>query len=141
MVISEGMAVTAESVLFNPIESAKILLNDLYPSKLKLEEDLVSLIKQNDIRKGFRRFESNLAFHKYVDDWSEKELVTYIKSFGIIANNVIPGILAFVLDELWAPYIQTYQGERLRTNKFGEKPSPEKFRKIISEQTLPSDLI
>ncbi|MFW9951104.1 MAG: hypothetical protein ACFFKA_13380 [Candidatus Thorarchaeota archaeon] len=141
MVISEGIGVTAEVVIFDPIESAQILLNNLDHTNLKLDEDLDSLIKQNEIRKCFRKFESNLALHKYVDEWSESRIVKYIKSFEIIDDKVIPGILTFISDELWGPYMQTYQGERLITNKFGEKPSPLDFRRILTEQTLPSDLV
>ncbi|MFW9951588.1 MAG: hypothetical protein ACFFKA_15845, partial [Candidatus Thorarchaeota archaeon] len=97
-------------------------------------------IKQSEIREGFRRFEGNLAYHKYVDKWNDNELRKYANDFQVIPDEGIKAMLNFISDDIWAPYILVYQGERLISEKFGNRPSPEDFRKLLTEQTLPSEL-
>ena len=58
----------------------------------------------------------------------------------MIPDKGIRAILKFISDELWAHYVLVYQGERLITEKFGNRPSPKHFRRLLTEQTLPSDL-
>ena len=140
MVISEGIGVTAVNVLFDHTERAQILLEKIHPNP-KIEDTLETLTKQSEVREGFRRFESNLAYHKYVHKWSDDKLIKYAKSFKIITDMAIKSILGFISNKLWAPYVFTYQGERLITEKFGNRPSPKHFRKLLIEQTLPSDLL
>ena len=99
------------------------------------------LIGQSEIRRGYRRFESNLVYHKYVDEWDDKKLRAYAKSFKVIPDMAIEAKFKFISDKLWAPYVMTYQGERLITEKYGIRPAPENFHKLLTEQTLPSDII
>ncbi len=106
----------------------------------ELEDPLEILMGQSDINAGFRRFESNLAYHKYVDKWDDNKLIKYANNFKLIPDEGISSMLEFISDELWAPYILVYQGERLIIEKYGNKPSPNQFLKLIGEQTLPSDL-
>jgi len=139
MVISEGIGVTAENVMFSPTESIRSLIEDIHPVPIN-EASIDSLIGQSEIRRGFRRFESNLAYHKYVNKWNDKKLIEYAKNFKVIPFASIKGLLKFISDKLWAPYTMTYQGERLITEKYGVQPSPKDFRSLLTEQTLPSDL-
>ncbi|MBY9009859.1 MAG: hypothetical protein KGD74_08350 [Candidatus Lokiarchaeota archaeon] len=139
MVISEGIGVTAENVMFSPTESIRSLIEDIHPVPI-IEASIDALIGQGEIRRGFRRFESNLAYHKYVNKWDDNKLIDYAKNFKVIPDTSIKAHLKFISDNLWAPYIMTYQGERLITEKYGVRPSPKDFRKLLTEQTLPSDL-
>jgi len=140
MVISEGIGVTAESVMFSPTESIRLLLEDIHPVPIN-EGSIDALIGQSEIRGGFRRFETNLAYNKYVNKWDDKKLIDYAKSFKVIPSTSIKTLLKFISDKIWAPYTMTYQGERLITEKYGIRPSPKDFRRLLTEQTLPSDLI
>lgn len=139
MVISEGIGETAEFVIFDPKESTKILLDEfcLNPEN---EDSLEVLIEQSKIKRGFRRFQSNLAYHKHVNGWNDEDLLKYSRNFEIIPENAIQPILNLISDDLWAPYSIIYQGERLITEKFGFKPSPKHFKSLLINQTLPSDL-
>jgi len=140
IVISEGIGILAEPMLFDSVESSKILIESFFP--LPNEEDsLEILIGQKEIREGFRRFESNLAYHKHVNEWDDDKLIKYTKNFKIIPRKGINSMLEFISDEIWAPYVLVYQGERLIIEKFGNRPSPKHFQRLISEQFLPSDLI
>ncbi|MBY9021436.1 MAG: hypothetical protein KGD67_10275 [Candidatus Lokiarchaeota archaeon] len=139
MVISEGIGVTAESVMFSPTESIRSLIEDIHPVPIN-EVSIETLIDQSEIRRGFRRFESNVAYHKYVNKWDDKKLIDYAKSFKVIPDTSIKAQIKFISDKLWAPYAMAYQGERLITEKYGVRPSPKDFRRLLIEQTLPSDL-
>jgi hypothetical protein len=140
MVISEGIGVTVESVLFNPTDSIRSLIESIHPIP-KNEVSIEILIDQSEIRMGYRRFESNLAYYKYVNKWDDKKLIDYAKNFKVIPDTAIKAHLKFISDKIWAPYAMTYQGERLITEKYGIRPSPKDFRRLLTEQTLPSDLI
>lgn len=139
MVISEGIGVTAENVMFTPSESIRSLIEVIHPVPIN-EASIDTLIAQSEIRRGFRRFESNLAYHKYVNKWEDKKLIDYAKSFKVIPDTSITAVLNFISDKIWAPYVMAYQGERLITEKYGVRPSPKDFRRLLTEQTLPSDL-
>jgi len=140
MVIHEGMGELAEKILFNSSESNKILLEEFCPDP-SIEDDLETLIKQNEIRSGFKGFDYNLAYYKYVKGWNDDKLIRYSRDFKVIPENGIKAMIRFISDEIWAPYIPVYQGERLIIEKFGKKPSPNQFQELITNQTLPSDLI
>jgi len=139
MVISEGIGVTAESVIFSPTESIRSLIERIHAVPIN-EVSIETLIGQTEIRRGYRRFESNLAYHKYVNKWDDKKLIDYAKSFKVIPDTSIKALLKFISDKLWAPYTMAYQGERLITEKYGVRPSPKDFRRLLTEQTLPSGL-
>jgi len=140
MVISEGIGVTAEDVIFSPAESIRSLIDCIYTPPIN-EDSIETLIGQCEIRRGFRRFESNLAYNKYVNKWDDKKLIDYAKGFKVIPSTAITALLKFISDKLWAPYSMSYQGERLITEKYGIRPSPKAFRRLLTEQTLPSDLL
>ncbi|MFX0039064.1 MAG: hypothetical protein ACFFCY_07245 [Promethearchaeota archaeon] len=139
MVISEGIGQVAERVIFDPLESVKISLEN-FCANPEIEDSLDILIQQKEIREGFRRLQCNLAYYKYVDGLLEKDLIKYAESFKVIPEEGIKGIIEFISDELWGSYIMVYQGERLITEKFGKRPSPEQFRRLLTEQTLPCEL-
>jgi hypothetical protein len=139
IVISEGVGILAKKVLFNRTESSKILLERFFPNPEE-EDSLEVLVAQSKIREGFRRIESNLAYLKHVDNWSDDQLIKYAKSFKVIPDIGIKQMLELISDKLWAPYMLVYQGERLISEKFGKRPTPKNFLRLLSEQTLPSDL-
>ncbi|MFW9773264.1 MAG: hypothetical protein ACFFFB_06405 [Candidatus Heimdallarchaeota archaeon] len=140
IVIAEGLGVLAETTIFDYNESSKILLDQFCPNP-KNEDSIEILTAQCEIREGFRRFESNLAYHKYVNNWSNDELIKYSKDFKAVPDEGIKAILEFISDDLWAPYAFVYQGERIISDKLGNKLTPRQFLKLAAEQTLPSDLL
>jgi hypothetical protein len=46
----------------------------------------------------------------------------------------------FISDDTWAPYVISYQGERIIREKLGDPPRIKLFRKLTTEKTIPSDL-
>ncbi|MFW9825175.1 MAG: hypothetical protein ACFFE4_19695 [Candidatus Thorarchaeota archaeon] len=139
MVIHEGIGDIAEGILFSPFEKTKISLEVFCPHP-EIEDDIETLIKQNEIRSGFSELDYNLAYYKYVKGWSDDELIKYTRNFKLIPENGIKAKLSFISDEIWAPYALVYQGKRLIIEKIGNNPTPDQFRDLIINQIIPSDL-
>lgn len=76
MVISEGIGILAEKFLFNETKRAEIMHDFIFPNPKK-EDSTAVIMAQNEIREGFRRFKCNLAYHKYVNQWSDEKLIKY----------------------------------------------------------------
>ena len=72
---------------------------------------------------------------------SNDSIMSYVERFEFFPKEGLMEMLKFVSDKIWAPYVFTYQGDSLITKKYGKPPSKENFYKIISEQTIPSDII
>ena len=139
IVIHEGIANLAERMLFKPLELAEIMLENLCPNP-KLEDDFNLIVAQNALKRDISRIESNLAYNKHINHWSDQELIKYVKKFELFPEISIKQSLKFISDAIWAPYIFSYQGDSIITKKFGNPPSKISYRKILSEQTLASDL-
>jgi len=139
IVISEGIGQIAENVLFLPKQSILISLENfcVYP---EIEDDLELLIKQIQLKKKFRVLEGALAYYKYNNNWNDNEIREFLRQLELTTEPAITSMLKFISDELWAPYVLSYQGERLLIEKFGNHPNPEYFQTVYLENTLPSDL-
>ena len=81
--IYEGMGELAEDVIFNIEEMTQISLEEFcpYPDD---EDTLEILIQQTKIRRGFRNFKQNLAYHKHISEWSDEDLIAYCNEFKYI---------------------------------------------------------
>ncbi|KKN51145.1 hypothetical protein LCGC14_0625650 [marine sediment metagenome] len=139
-VISEGIGNTGIDSLFTPREKAKIALDNLCP--IPDQEDLELNIAQNSAWKAFGGFSGNIAIHAHVDEWSDEKLINYGMKFEIYSENRIKQQLKFIRDPLWSTYVFNYFiGEKLIKKKYGENPSIDDFKKLLTHPFLPSDLI
>ncbi|MFW9828275.1 MAG: hypothetical protein ACFFEY_11840 [Candidatus Thorarchaeota archaeon] len=136
----EGMGEIAEDVIFSAKELSRILLENFCPNP-ETEDTLEILIKQCEIRRGFRTFNQNVAYHMHIDGWKKEDLISYCKMFKVLADSNIKSLLNFISNEIWGLYVLAYQGERIIRDKFGNPPTIGSFRKLITEQNLTSDLI
>ncbi|MFX1389681.1 MAG: hypothetical protein ACFE9Z_06420 [Promethearchaeota archaeon] len=139
-VIYEGMGELAQDVIFNIEEIAEISLRNLSFQTYEYDT-LDSLIQQYEIKKGFRGFNQNLAYFKHIKGWKDEKLIKYSEQFKYLSKQNIIVTLNFISDDVWAPYVLAYQGERIIREKFGDPPNLKFFRKLISEKVLPSDLV
>jgi hypothetical protein len=139
-VIAEGIGNTGIGVLFSFEDMADITLNQLCPLK-NPEITKEELIEHFKITRDTKGIFNNLAIHAHIDGFTDEELIKYGSDFGIWPKMELRRYLKFIRDPMWAPYVFTYQaGEKLILKKYGERPSPEDFRKLLSQPILPSDL-
>jgi hypothetical protein len=140
-VIAEGIGNTGLDVLFTVSEQIEIGLKELCPDP-KREYSLEILIAENEARKNIMAFANNLAIHAYVDGWSDDQLVKYGLDFGFVTEERLRQNLMFIRNPLWSTYVFNYFiGETLIKKKFGERPSPADFKRLLTQPILPSDLM
>jgi hypothetical protein len=139
-VIAEGIANAGIDVLYNLEQIAEISLNYLCPTS----ETVTSVINVKDyilIKRNIRGIFNNLALHAYIDEWSDEELIKYGLDFGLWTKIELERYLKFIRDPMWSSYVFTYSsGEKLIKKKYGDQPSPEKFKILLTHPILPSDL-
>ncbi|MFX0030575.1 MAG: hypothetical protein ACFE8B_15290, partial [Candidatus Hermodarchaeota archaeon] len=140
-VIAEGIGNTGLDVLFTVPEQVKIGLEEFCQNPKK-EYSLDALIAENEATKNLMALMNNLAIRAHVDDWSDDQLVEYGLDFGFVIEERLRQNLMFIRSPLWSTYVFNYFiGEMLIKKKFGDRPSPDDFKKLLTQPILPSDLI
>jgi hypothetical protein len=140
-VIAEGIGNTGLDVLFTVPEQVRIGLEEICPDPEK-EYSIDALIAENEATKNLMALLNNLAIHAHVDGWSDDQLVEYGLDFGFIMEERLRQNLMFIRSPLWSTYVFNYFiGEMLIKKKFGDRPSPADFKKLLTQPILPSDLI
>lgn len=140
-VITEGMADMALNVLYSYEEATKIGLEELCPNPLD-EDDPLFINKQWENAYLPVELMSNLAYLKYVNGWSDEKIIEYGLKFEFSPEGLIRKNLEYINNPIWAPYSFCYfYGKKLIEDKFGEHPSLENFKRLLTSPLLPSDLI
>ncbi len=140
-VIREGIGDIAMNVLFSYEEGARRGLETLCPNPSE-EDDIEFFIKQ--WKAGYKAIglRTNLSYHAHVDGWSEAELIKYGLQFGYYNKEELKQHLKFILNPFTATYSFCYTtGKQLIEKKFGEHPSPNNFKILLTQPLLPSDLL
>ncbi|MFX1410926.1 MAG: hypothetical protein ACFFA6_11265 [Promethearchaeota archaeon] len=140
-VISEGLANTGLDVLFSPQEIAKISLEELCLDP-KDEYSLDKLVAEREAIKKAYALLNNIAILAHVEEWSDDQLIKYVLNFGLITKKRLKQHLIFIHHPLWSTYVFNYFiGEMMIKKKFGQRPSPEDFKMLLTRPILPSDLL
>lgn len=139
MVISEGIATTADLILFTPKEMLSYLLENFCINP-ELEDSLEILVEQSLIKRNLRYFEHKLAYYKYVEGWENEKLKRFVRELGIYPEEGLNTVIQYISDEIGAIYSIIYQGELIIKKKYGEHPDPNHFLELITNQILPSDI-
>ncbi|MFX1323575.1 MAG: hypothetical protein ACFE8N_01365 [Promethearchaeota archaeon] len=141
LIISEGIADIAINMLYTYREHAKIAIENfcLNPSKM----DTIDLLTQQyEIRDKIHLFSYNLAYLSLVEKWSEKKLLNYATSFEIYSKETIKNLLLLTNDQVYASTLFSYTlGRNLLVNRYGGFPSLKNFQQLLTNSTLPSDLV
>jgi len=141
LIISEGIAELAISVLFNYREQAEIGLSEFCPDTLQ-ESSLEKLTYQNSIRRRGDYIMFNLGYYAHVEKWSNDKLFRYADAFEIYSEKDIKNRIK-ILDD---PVLSTtpfsyYTGSKLIIDKYGEFPQVQKFEELLTNPILPSNLV
>ncbi len=140
LVISEGIANKAISILFSNQEVAEIGLNEFCPDASK-EYSLEELVLQDKVKRKIPLFWYNFAYHALVDRYNEKELMLYGKNFEIFSNeDLITGIERMSTPAYSNNAFIYYIGNNI-LKSYGDVPSLKEFQNLLVNPILPSDLI
>jgi hypothetical protein len=140
LIISEGIAHKAISVLFSSQESAEIGLREFCPDASK-EASLEELVLQEKVKKKLPVFWYNFAYHAVIDKYSEEELIRYGKNLEIFHEEGIRTEIKRLSDPTYSKNAFMYNlGKNIIENKYGKFPSVKDFRNLLVNPILPSDL-
>ena len=140
LVISEGIANKAISILFSNQEVAEIGLKEFCPDPSK-EVSLEELELQDKVKAKIPLFWYSFAYHALVDGYDEKKLKRYGKSFEIFSKeDIITGIQRISNPTYSNNAFIYYIGNNLLQN-YGDVPSLKDFQNLLVNPILPSDLI
>ncbi len=140
LVISEGIANKAISVLFSNQEVAEIGLNEFCSDPLK-EVSLEELEQQNIVKAKIPLFWYNFVYHALVDKYNKKELMRYGKSYEFFSDeDLITGIERMSNPAYSNNSFMYYLGNNI-LQKYGDVPSLKEFKNLLVNPILPSDFI
>lgn len=141
LIISEGIADLALSVLFSNREAVEISLQEFCPDSSK-EDSLEVLIAQNSVRGKISLFWYNFAYRALIDKYSDKELIQYGSHFEIFSENDIKNQIKRFSNPVYSKNAFTYNlGRKIIKQKYGEIPSVKDFQNLLVNPILPSDLM
>ncbi|MBY8988236.1 MAG: hypothetical protein KGD61_07260 [Candidatus Lokiarchaeota archaeon] len=140
LVISEGIANTAISVLYSDKEIAEIGLQE-FCSSASEEPSLEKLVLQEIVKRKLPQFWYNFAFHALIDRYDDKELIRYAKYYEIFSEDDIKSEIKRLINPTHSKNAFLYNlGSNAIKNKYGESPSAKKFKDLLINPVLPSDL-
>ncbi|MHA1349508.1 MAG: hypothetical protein ACTSPZ_01570 [Promethearchaeota archaeon] len=139
LVVSEGIANKAISLLFSNREVVEIGLNEfcLDPSK---EVSLEELELQDLVKAKIPLFWYNFAYHALIDKYSEDDLIQYGKNLGIFNKKILITVIERMSNPAYSNNTFMYYLGNNILQKFGDIPSLKEFRNLLINPNLPSDL-
>ena len=141
MIISEGIANLANSMLYSNKESAEIGLRE-FCTDISKEASLEKIILQNKLKTKIPIFWYNFAYHAVVDKYSEEELIQYGKDVELFNEDVLKIELKRLSTPAYSKNAFLYNlGTNIIRKKYGKTPSVKEFQNLLMNPTLPSDLI
>jgi len=141
MIISEGIANLANSMLFSNKESAEISLKEFCPDVSK-EPCLEKLILQDKLKTKIPIFWYNFVYHAVVDKYSEEELIQYGKNVKLFSEEILKMELKRLSNPAYSKNAFLYNlGTNVIRQRYGKTPSIKEFKNLLVNPTLPSDLI
>ena len=140
LIISEGIANTAVSMLFSYRDQAEISLREFCLDSSE-EDSLDVIMAQNRVKGKMHLYLHNLAYHALVNGWSEERLIRYATSFEIFSQEDLKKRIKFLFNSVYSTTAFSYNiGSKLIIKKYGEFPSAKDFRDLLIHPILPSDL-
>ncbi len=140
MIISEGIANLANSMLYSNKESAEICLRE-FCSDVSKEASLEKIILQDKVKVKIPIFWYNFAYHAVVDKYSEEELIQYGKDIQLFNYEVLKMELKRLSNPAYSKNAFLYNlGTNVLRQKYGKIPSIKEFQNLLVSPTLPSDL-
>jgi len=141
MIISEGIANLANSMLYSNKESAEIGLRE-FCTDVSKETSLEKIILQDKVKAKIPIFWYNFAYHAVVDKYSEEELIQYGKNVELFNEEVLKMELKRLSNPGYSKNAFLYNlGTNVLRQKYGKIPSVKEFQNLLVNPTLPSDII
>jgi len=140
LIISEGIANTAISVLFSSQKAAEIGLREFCQDASK-EYSLEELVLQDKVKRKIPLFWYNFAYHALVDKYSDDKLMRYGKNVEIFGEEGLRNEIKRLSNPTYSKNAFMYNlGIEAIEQKYGKSISTKDFRNLLINPILPSDL-
>lgn len=139
LIISEGIANIAISILFSNQEVAEIGLKEFCQDPSK-EASLEELELQNLVSIKIPLFWYNFAYHALVDRYNEKELMSYGRNFEIFSDEDLITGIERISNPAYSNNAFMYHIGNNILQSYGAVPSIKDFQHFLVNPILPSDL-
>ncbi|MCA9880103.1 MAG: hypothetical protein KC442_20050, partial [Thermomicrobiales bacterium] len=141
--ISEGIATTAEGMIFAPEELAAFRREQVYPLA-GISGDPEREMAIAEARAHLASVPSNAALLLHEAGANPEEVTAYLQRYGLSTEGEARQRLRFISDPLWRAYIFTYDvGRELVLKWLGDGPAAERrqrYARLLTEQVTPSQL-
>jgi hypothetical protein len=141
--ISEGIATTAEEMVFSPNELVRFRRDRVYPAA-GISGDPEREIAIAAARRELASVPGNAALLLHEEGRNEAEVLAYLQRYGLSTDAEARQRLRFIANPLWRSYIFTYHvGHDLITRWLEAAPGEERaarYRTLLTEQIYPSQL-
>jgi hypothetical protein len=142
-VISEGIATTAEEMIFTPEELVRFRRERVYPAA-GITGDPEREIAIAEARRGLASVPGNAALLLHEEGRDAEEVGAYLQRYGLSTEAEARQRLRFIADPLWRAYIFTYHvGHELLARWLRGLPAAERrrrFRTLLTDQVYPSQI-
>ena len=139
-VISEGIATTAEEMLFTPQELVRFRQDVVYPIAgitADAERELTIVAATH----ALRSVAANAALLLHEEGQDPETVVAYLQRYGLSSEPEARQRLRFIADPLWRAYIFTYHAGYDLIAAWLDRASPaerrRRFRALLTEQIVP----
>jgi hypothetical protein len=91
-------------------------------------------------RKPLERVSGNVALMLYEDGSSEDDALEYLRQWALMSERRANQALRFITDPMWRSYVTTY-ADGYRVCREWVDGDPARFKRLLTEQLTPADLI
>lgn len=141
--ISEGIATTAEEMVFSPPELVQFRRERVYPTA-GISGDPEREMAIATARRELSSVPGNAALLLHEEGRTEAEVAAYLQRYGLSTEEEARQRLRFIANPLWRAYIFTYHvGHDLISRWLAAAPAEERtarYRTLLTDQVYPSQL-
>ena len=135
--ISEGIAGLGPEILLGDDEE-RLTARHVVPLGIEYDHELSKVVKE--ARRPFELASGNVALMLHSDGASPEEGRDYLMRWSLSSERRAEQQISFITDPTWRAYVSTYtNGYRLCRDFVGG--DPQRFKRLLTEQLTPADLL
>jgi hypothetical protein len=134
--IAEGIAKVAPEMVGRDQDA--LTAEQLSRFAIEYDAEVAAAIRR--ARLPLDRVPGNAALLLYEDGVDEQEARAYLKRWGLMSDRRVDQAMRFITDPVWRSYVSTYtDGYRICRDWVGGDPA--RFKRLLTEQLSPADLV
>jgi hypothetical protein len=135
--VSEGIAGLGPEILLGNDEE-RLTAEHVAPIGIEYDPELSRLVKQ--ARRPFELVGSNAALLLHSDGASVEDARDYLMRWSLSSERRADQQVSFIVDPTWRTYVSTYPNGYRLCRDFVDG-DPQRFRRLLTEQLTPADLV